>query len=375
MDLGHDIVNSLYFLEGWGRALRRRDGVVSVVAWSAVVFVVAVMLVFYKMVNKQSSWAALWISLIMDAGTNFVSLAIILIGPVASAVGLFSSRTSFSEHSNDEEAALLSSRRPESHFVVPHSDWILRIHAGIFALCVVTSCASDIAIAHFDGKRSTTFAFFFVFADILENSLYGGGFLWLAVAYRVIALRVWAILEQLERLRHSQDRVALVEMLPIMRQAYEEAFDASEIVSDTTSKLALLLMALVIIEMVSTVDEIFVRDTHFVWDLTHMAMLRLVLILTLILLQVALAAADVMYSSELLAQCMARLEAELRDTGDNSVQRQADLLKALGYRVRNFPVRLSVGWFHLTTEWSMGIATLIITVLLTMVGIKLPGGE
>jgi len=53
----------------------------------------------------------------------------------------------------------------------------------------------------------------------------------------------------------------------------------------------------------------------------------------------------------------------------------ADLLKTFGYRAKNFPVRISLAWFHLTSEWAMGMVLLTGTVLLAVFGIEMPGGE
>jgi len=162
----------------------------------------------------------------------------------------------------------------------------------------------------------------------------------------------------------------------------------AEHVSDRTSALALLLVALVVVEMASTLKEVFGgEEEEFELDIPHLAILRLLIVLSAILLIIALTAADVMWASERYAEAMAQFESKIRagillrslasssSYGAVEGEQVANLLKALSYRVHNFPVRISAGWFHLTPEWALGISILSATVLLSVVGIKLPGGE
>jgi len=50
-------------------------------------------------------------------------------------------------------------------------------------------------------------------------------------------------------------------------------------------------------------------------------------------------------------------------------------LKAFGYRCHTYPVRIEVAWLHLTTEWAMGLSLLVATLLLAVIGLKVPADE
>lgn len=56
--------------------------------------------------------------------------------------------------------------------------------------------------------------------------------------------------------------------------------------------------------------------------------------------------------------------------------RTAVLCKPFGDRVRNYPARVRFSWFHLTTEWPLGLSLVVFSLLLAVfgIGIQLPGG-
>ena len=106
------------------------------------------------------------------------------------------------------------------------------------------------------------------------------------------------------------------------------------------------------------------------------------MVIASLILQVGLAAADLMYASERLAETLARVDSALRmqvvlfakdDT--TSISHCAQVFRAFGDRVRNHPARIRLSWFHLTTEWAMGVLLLVFALLLAVFGIELPGGE
>ena len=112
---------------------------------------------------------------------------------------------------------------------------------------------------------------------------------------------------------------------------------------------------------------------EFEWNLQSVAILRLLMVLGALNLQVALGAADVVYASERIAEAASRLEVTLRIEENGS--HAAVLCKAFGDRVRNHPARIRFSWFHLTTEWALGLSLVVFSVWLAVIGIELPGGE
>eukprot|EP00977_Amphora_coffeiformis_P004958 scaffold1057_cov154-Amphora_coffeaeformis.AAC.3 len=320
--------------------------------------------------------------------------------------------------------------QPHAGFQLPPHDGWITLYVVAVGGCLLASFLSDNIATYHDVKQEPSAGFQqlsflfkalqFVVADLIENTLYVGGFLLLAVAYRVIALRVWILRDELLLLptlyatagdspllffSNTNNRTErLIHIMARHRRAYESAFEVAEHVSDRTSAVALLMVALVVIEMVSNLEEIFGDDEAFEFDILHLAILRLLIVLTVLLLVLSTASADVMWASERYAETMAQLEGQIRSQlAENSIDNinsnrygtttsisqsmrsddrhfkqlelLASLLKTMGYRIKSFPVRISVGWFHLTPEWAMGVSLLAITTLLAVTGIKLPGGE
>jgi hypothetical protein len=322
-----------------------------------------------------------------------------------------------------------------------HGDTAITVHTVVFFLCLVSSILSD-NLATFlqesDSVATMNHIVLFLLLNALENFLYCAGILIMVVSYRTTALQVWHLYHTMEDIYHhlshttfspdttrnsapgtntihanTSDAQASLTILHRCLATYEQIFDRTECLSAQTTPIVLCIVSLVALEMASTVTDVF-EEKHFnIDDIGHLAMLRLLLVLSALILQVALAAADVIYASERLAEVLARCDtywrlahaqamtgtittgkatALLGDTGTNDgggirygstdttmstnqFAALAAVCKAFGDRARSHPVRLRVSWFHLETEWSLGLAFLVVTIMLTIIGIKLPGGE
>jgi hypothetical protein len=266
-----------------------------------------------------------------------------------------------------------------------HKDKALTIHTFVSLTMFVSSILSDNIATYLSEENHMSLVQFlaFMLMDFTEDFFYIVGFLCLAVSYRTLAIQLWHLQQDLEE--HDVECDALLPKLQFSLLTYESIFDRAEALSARTSSIALAMIAFVALEMAFTVTTVF-EESHFVFDIQHVALLRLLLALSSLLLQVALSAADVMYASERLAEALARHEIALSmdkaakcmygstSEGDQSAT-LATVCRAFGTRVRSHPVRIRLSWFHLTTEWALGISLLVATVLLAIVGIKLPGGE
>lgn len=423
---GNKIVDSLLFLEEWGRMLQSNGPFPNkILAWFFVLAVTIILVAFYLSLS-HAQWTDFLLFLAVDGTVNFASLTVLLLGPVSDSLLGISEQEEILRSEEDDILLLSSdttmavinensmltpqdtttnpSRSRHDIFSVPQNDYLIQWYAAVGFVALASSILSD-TIVTFSEKTGWSLLekTAFVIADVVEDSLYMIGFVSLSIAYRVIALRVWILRETLEEVLrddgHDDARLSLMEQEPPLlrtlsqiRESYELAFEASEYLSAKTTVLALALISLVFIEMVSTVQQIF-HEGDFELDLEHVALLRLVLVLSALILSIASAAADVMFASERLSETMSMLECKIRARNgtssyyqqDNSVSldpqvsttnlEAANLLKALVFRVRTFPVRISAGWMHLTTEWAMGVTLLALTTLLAIIGIKMPGGE
>lgn len=268
----------------------------------------------------------------------------------------------------------------------------LTIHACVFIFCVVSSCISEDVVVYTDRSPNINvkWAVLFLLADVIQNLLYCGAFFHLAIAYRVLACRIWSCREELIRSSSLSGRdnkpSRLFKLVGRQRADYEATYKDSESLSSRTGVVAMLLVGLVTVEMVSVL--VHGNFDQFEFDVAHLAAMRHLLVLMALLLQLALASADIMYASRRFAAAMAALEGQVREdygnlviygpTGINNdiepqqLQVLADLLKTVSKRVSNFPVRIAVSWFKFTTDWAAGVVFLAGTVLLAVIGVKMP---
>lgn len=244
----------------------------------------------------------------------------------------------------------------------------MTLHAYAFVFCVVSSCICENVVVFTDRYPEVKIheAVLFFFANIIQNMLYCGGFFQLGISYRILACRIWRCREELidaSSLSGNEDiPTTLFQLVSRHRSEYEATYKDSEKLSARTGIVAMMLVELIMVEMVSVL--VHGNFEEYKWDLSHIASTRHLLVLSCLLLQVALASADIMYASRRLAASMANLEGKLREDIGKSIfygveysfdlkriQILADLLKTVGYRVANFPVRIAVSWFKFTTDW------------------------
>ena len=135
-----------------------------------------------------------------------------------------------------------------------------------------------------------------------------------------------------------------------------------------------LLFLLVAVQMATTLNDVFHEQEFDVRNATHLALLCSLLAQGALILQTALAAADVVYASERLAELLASLETSLQVVAGSSAAEYVQLCRAFGARVRFHPIRLRFSWFHFNVQWALGWCALLLTILLAVVGVKIPGG-
>lgn len=400
----HVTVRLLRYSAAWGRALMSPLWRYRIPAFAAAIIVIGSWLYFYTYMNQNAPWAAFLTFLILDCGTSLLALIALLMRPLDLVVA----DRELVQHSvwldEDETTSDWQPLTPQTEAPEPsptqgilgltQGDLGITLHTCVFVFAFVSSVLSDNLATFLQADDEVTVSEVILFAtlDIVEDFFYCVGFLILAVTYRVVALQIWKLYHVLEdEFDHpTKDPPILLAILERSLHIYENIFGRTERLSAQTSVIAVAIISFAALEMASTVTEVFEEKNFDIDDIGHLAMLRLLLVLSGLILQVALAAADVMYASERLAEVLARWDAYWRlehargsygstESGSHNHQvllpALAAACKAFGDRARSHPVRLRVSWFHLETEWSLGIAFLVVTVMLTIVGVKLPGGE
>ena len=354
------LLRTILWIEGWGRHLRSNEP--SWLARLAVVTVCLVLTTFYAILNQTVVWVRFVAFFFVDAGTSFLGLAILLMGPVGVALGK-------TEQSGDQESLLNHAHS----FDVARGDPALRAHAIAISVAVLASCLSDDIMEAREGSLSPPQLVIFVLSDLVEDVLFGCGFFLLAVSYRVIALRVWHLYHTIQDAAIESPQ-AIVRIVGETRIAYEAIFQDAELVSSRTGVLGLGIILLASIEMASSLESFFNEE-----QTGKLALLRLLLVLAIMILQMSLAAANVHYASERLAKALSIQTAASQQTfasyGSMDHEVLARTSQTFGHRVRDYPIRMRVSWFYLTTEWAFGICALVFTLLLAIVGIKLPSGD
>lgn len=221
--------------------------------------------------------------------------------------------------------------------------------------------------------------------DVVENFFYVVGYLMLSVTYRLIAIALWEMKSSIEEADPLQEQSSQEFLRTIQWHSirYEQIFATTEKLNAKTTLLVLIMVALTTLEMASSLHEFF-SESEFEWNLETFAILRLLLVLAALILQLALSAADVCYASERISEKLARFETKIRAQAACSYQEEgggmgnnaaAALCKSFGDRVRNHPARVRFSWFHLTTEWALGLSLVVFSLLLAIIGIQLPGGD
>lgn len=157
----------------------------------------------------------------------------------------------------------------------------------------------------------------FCLADFIQNVLYCGAFFHLAVAYRILACRIWNSREELMRSSslgrgvRDNNPSRLFKLVARQRAEYEAAYLDSMELSSKTGVVAMMLVGLVNVEMVSVL--VHGNFEQFKFDVAHLVATRHLMVLAALLLQLSLASADIMYASRRYAASMANLEGRLRE--------------------------------------------------------------
>ena len=402
-ELQQESLQLLLLTSRWGRCLGRNGPggnlVCQIVAWSCVVGAILSMLYFYYYLNRGTTWAAFLVFLVLDCGVSFIGLVLILLRPLEILFSAQLEAVPTIDNNNEtdlvDETALLSTAQPSTSSGIIHTttgvqlpqpkDTAITVHACIFLVSFLSSVISD-HVATFSqmSDMSIMEVLGFFIMDVIENFFYAVGYLLLSVAYRLIAIALWEVHKSIEEMCPFQPENEFPRLVHRCSIQYEQIFNTTEKLNSRTTLLALIMVALTTLEMASSLHDFFSHE--FEWNLETFAILRLLLVLAALILQLALSAADVIYASERIAEELARAETRIRAQIVGSYQQEdgrdaaadnstAALCKAFGDRVRNFPAKIRFSWFHLTTEWALGLSLLVFSLLLAIIGIQLPGGE
>ena len=375
----------------WGWACRGDYGhLQTILGWAAVALTCFSMLYFYYLLNKDTEWAAFLVFLVLDCGVSLVAVALLLLRPMDMVVpNRYKPDTS--HHPTDavattETSALLNplqelevsspnddNSNSTTGVAIPAHDVAINIHALVFLLASISSIISDLTITY---HQTHIWSWTMFVLDVVEDVFYCLGFLIMSVCYRLIASGLWDIqrlLEDASNDHNTQEESSI--LLSSLSHRYEAIFETTEKLNGRTSPLVVIIVAMTIMEMASSLHEFFSGNESFEWNLQSAAILRLLLVLGSLNLQVALSAADLVYASERIAEAASRREVVLRVQGNEHAVATAMICKAFGDRVRNHPARIRISWFHLTTEWALGLCLVVFSVWLAVIGIELPGGE
>ena len=361
------------------------------------------MLYFYYYLNKGTTWAAFAIFLVLDCGVSIVGLVLILLRPLEVLFPLHVQQSDLvpmpvnrqpeqePEEADGESALLLSDIHPASGEntginLPDQRDPAILVHALIFLISFLSSVVSDLVATFSEVSGVSALEVLrFTVMDVVENFFYVVGYLMLSVAYRLIAIALWEMRSSIEEADPLQEQSSQEFLRTIQWHSirYEQIFATTETLNAKTTLLALIMVALTTLEMASSLHEFF-SESEFEWNLETFAILRLLLVLAALILQLALSAADVCYASERISEELARCETKIRAQAACSYQEEgggvgsnnaaAALCKSFGDRVRNHPARVRFSWFHLTTEWALGLSLVVFSLLLAIIGIQLPGG-
>ena len=441
----HVAIQSIHTLEGCNappapaaasfhnRRRRRR----AIPVWLVPLILVAILLSWYRVLNGSTNWAS-WITfLVLDFSVTFLGIVLLLVlRPMSTIIippkqqqqpttGTTTTNTEQpSSIVRDEEVPLTTTTTGEDqqhqHTAMmisgdtTTSDIAITIHMTIFLVGWSSSCISDDVATYMQSDMSLPYFLAFLVFDMIENFIYVAAFGLLAICYRTIAIQLWNIQSTIEHvledsiitstthednshdntmsssLASREENPNLQIVLSESLSTYETMFEITETLSGKTGYVTVLLIALATMEMASTLHDVFTEQEgeSIDWtDINHLAIFRLLVVIASLILQVGLAAADLMYASERLAEALARVESSLRiqqvgssnsnneNKSKNSIQEYAQVCRAFGDRVRNHPARIRLSWFHLTTEWAMGVVLVVFALLLAVFDIELPGGE
>lgn len=375
MKIENVIVRVFWCLESWGSCLQtgwenqnstttRKEKLAYMSSVVAAVVVVITLLVFYSILNRKTDWAHFIIFLVVDAGVSFLGMVVVLLRPVQISIlgstRLLSNRSIGNgdeerEHTDREETRhLLSTQITNNEDIaapptqifrrIPFYDTAITIHFTVTCLSIISSIISDNLVTIKEADMNYGVYVLFLYADVVEDFLYCIAFGGLAVSFRLLAIRIWNLKEDIDKMFSSpgslfslreahflnndnaiNDRLSsMLNLLQSMRIQYEATFQAAECISHRMGAIVLALVALVAVELAATLKDVFHDESLFenMLTLQHLAMLRLILVLAALILQLVLSAADLYYASERFSECMSQIESKIRiDLATMSYQR------------------------------------------------------
>lgn len=330
---------------------------------------VFLLLLFHLMADQTTDWPSFFFFLVLDCGISILGIVLLLHRRPFEAL-MTVSMEGGSLLPTEDTALLLENDNNDSTVLFhasTNNDPALRAHTVVFLVVLLTLWWSDcFAIL----RDATGASVAFVSLDLLQNFFYGIGFLVAAVSYRLIAIRIWGIYDRLEEEYHGGD-LEMQQLLITLSDAvssYESTYRVAEHVSARTSTIVATMILLLAVKMVTALRDV-VREQELDFDsVAHLAQLRLILALGALILQTVLAAADIVYASERLAEVLASLETSLQVVVADGAQQQAHICRTLGTRVRHHPIRMRISWLHFHTKWAMGLCALVLIIFLAVVG-------
>jgi len=305
----------------------------------------------------------------------------------------------------------------EKEFVDAHSevdsvergfDWRICMYVIIILTMVVTAVFMD-DIMDIQKKKSDSYVFILLNAiiDICNNVIFGLGYLLPAVSYRIIALRIHALADFIERdfstltNLKEKDRLRLSEIC-VVRQRYEQiSADLTDLNNKISTIMAIILLATLM--SMSNILHDFFRKGFNPANIDSIDIARILIFFSACLILIAFSAAEPANACDRLAEACAkhhlsgRLQAAIADILETADEDQNipnygsmdtlvssdskgktmeknlhKILEALSLRVRNHPAQAQIGCSDVTPEIANGIVLMALSIVAAIVGIHMP---
>jgi len=334
--------------------------------WLITTLVVALILLCYVEVNQNTAegWAPFFYFLAVKCGVAV--LGVVLLLHKRSLVGLV---TVAQSGGSSPETSALFLKTEHASTSSTEKDPALAAHTVVFFLAFLVSYASDYLLAEVREMEGSLTAFAIVV--MLQNFFHSVGFLVAAVSYRLLSIRIWTLYYSLEE-EHQGGDFELSQLLSTLSDAvasYENSYRVAQQVSSRTSNAVTLMILLVTAEISATLGKVFRGDDFDFANMRHTALLWSLVASGALLIQVALASADLVHASESLARVLATMETSLHVVVGEDAQQQANICRSFGSRVRHHPIRMRFSWFYLNTEGAIGLYVFVLVTMLAMAGI------
>lgn len=326
---------------------------------------IVVLLFYYYVVENQNAegWSPFFYYLVVKCGVAV--LGVVLLLHRRSLVGL--ATVAQSEGSSSETSGLLL-RTEHASKSSTQNDPALAAHTVVFFVATLLSWASDYLVAEVREVVGSVTAF--AVLGMLQNFFHSVGFLVAAVSYRLLSIHIWTLYHGLEE-EHQGGDFELSQLLSTLSDAvasYENTYRVAEQVSARTSKAVALMILLLAAEISATLGKVF-RDFDYANMRDTAPLLCSLVALGALLIQVALAAADLVHASETLAGVLATMETSLQVVVGEDAKQQANICRSFGSRVRHHPIRMRFPLLYLNIEWVVGLYAFVLVIVLAIVSI------